>query len=199
MGPIKKRQGANLPHWTAEGATYFVTFRLGDSLPESVLENYREERQRLLAAAKTNTSSPPTAEDLLRIEALFSERIEKYLDTGAGACWMNRPNVADVVQSALLFFHETRYVLPAWAVMPNHVHVVVRPLEGFELRDILHSWKSFTSKEVNKLIGRTGNLWQAESWDHIVRDEDDFYRCVQYTLANPRQAGLREWRWVGRS
>jgi len=83
--------------------------------------------------------------------------------------------------------------------MPNHVHAVVRPLDGFKLHDILHSWKSFMSKEVNKLVGRAGNLWQAESWDHVVRDEDDFYRCVQYTLANPRQAGLREWRWVGRS
>jgi len=80
-----------------------------------------------------------TPEAIAREHDLFAEKIEKYLNSGAGACWMNMPPVADTVQKALLFFHGKRYWLDAWAVMPNHVHVVVEPCDEFELPAILHS------------------------------------------------------------
>ena len=81
--------------------------------------------------------------------------------------------------------------------MPNHVHAVLRPYDDFELSSILHSWKSFTSKQANKIIGRTGEFWQAESYDHLVRDAQDFHHCIRYTLDNPAAAGLHGWRWAG--
>ena len=105
--------------------------------------------------------------------------------------------VADVVQNSLLFFHGARYFLNAWAIMPNHVHAVVRPADGIGLSEVLHSWKSFTANAV--LVNRSGAFWQAESWDHLVRDELDFARCVEYTVGNPGSAGLRDWRWAGRN
>jgi len=110
---------------------------------------------------------------------------------------MQRDDVAGVVAGALLYFEGVRYRLAAWCVMPNHVHAVMQPLPGYELPGIVHSWKSFTAKEVNRLIGRTGQLWQPEPYDHLIRDEDDFQRQVAYVLANPVRAGLKNWKWVG--
>ena len=98
---------------------------------------------------------------------------------------------------ALAHFDGDRYDLLAWCIMPNHVHAVLRPKAGHELPDILHSLKSFTSKKANKILNRTGEFWQAEYYDHLVRNEDDFRKQVEYTLENPAKAGLANWKWVG--
>jgi REP element-mobilizing transposase RayT len=110
---------------------------------------------------------------------------------------MRRDEVAAVVASALQYFEGKRYHLVAWCVMPNHVHAIVQPLAWIDLDGILHSWKSFSSKEANRLIGRSGQFWQPESYDHLIRDDNDFARQVEYVLANPLRAGLRNWKWVG--
>jgi REP element-mobilizing transposase RayT len=119
---------------------------------------------------------------------------------------MKDERVADKVRDALLHFDAVRYSLAAWCVMPNHVHVVVRPFGGItggtpvplsELSEILHSWKSFSAKEANKLLRRSGEFWQAESYDHLIRNEADFRHAVKYVLDNPIKAGLKNWRWVG--
>ena len=120
---------------------------------------------------------------------------------------MNDDRVAAVVANALLHFNGSRYSLAAWCVMPNHVHVVVQPFAGntggrpvplAELPDILHSWKSFTAKEANKLLRRSGEFWQTESYDHLIRNEADFRHAVRYVLDNPIKAGIKNWKWVGR-
>ncbi len=80
--------------------------------------------------------------------------------------------------------------------MPNHVHVVFQPLAGHGLADILHSWKSFTAKKANRLLGRLGEFWQREYYDHLIRDGEEFQRIVRYVGENPRRAGLRNWPWV---
>lgn len=78
------------------------------------------------------------------------------------------------------------------------VHVVVHPRPGFELPRICHPWKSFTAKEINRLLGRSGEFWQPEPYDHLIRDEDDYRHAVEYVLANPAAAALMEWPWIGR-
>jgi len=81
--------------------------------------------------------------------------------------------------------------------MPNHVHAVVRPLPGHELADILHSWKSFTAKKINGVLGQEGQLWQEEYYDHLVRDEEELAAIISYVVSNPHRAGLRDWPWSG--
>lgn len=81
--------------------------------------------------------------------------------------------------------------------MPNHMYVVVQPSGGHDLSGILHSWKSFTAKEANRLLERTGEFWQKESYDRIVRAAGDLENTVRYVRENPRKAGLHNWRWVG--
>ena len=84
--------------------------------------------------------------------------------------------------------------------MPNHVHAVLRPLPGWTLSRILKSWKGYTAREANKLLQRTGEqFWQTESFDHLVRNDEDMYRCCNYTTTNPLNARLsarpEEWKW----
>lgn len=196
LAPLSIRQGAYLPHWTQQGATYAVNFRLSDSLPAEVLKQWLAEREDIEKTARQMGHELSDA-DLDRLEQLHSEKVEKWLDAGHGACWLKDQRIARLVADALSHFDGQRYVLVAWCVMPNHVHVVFRPQAGHELPDILHSWKSFTSKEANKILKRSGEFWQAEYYDHLIRNENDFRKQVQYVLENPVKANLEGWKWVG--
>ena len=100
------------------------------------------------------------------------------------------PRIARVVESALLHFQGRRYGLHAWCVMPDHVHVLVTPFHGYGLERILHSWKSFTANEINRMLHRSGTVWQRESFDHLVRSPEAFERFLAYIEANPVTAGL---------
>ena len=193
---VQKRDGAYLPHWTAEGATYSVTFRLEDSLPKTVLEGFLREREEIVKRAG-KAGRDLTATEEKRLRELFSEKVERFLDAGHGECLLKDGRLAELVRDALAHFDGQRYDVLAWCVMPNHVHVIVRPRAGHELSDILHSWKSFTGNQINRLLERTGTLWQAESFDHLIRDAEDGERSVAYVLANPESAGLKDWKWCG--
>jgi valyl-tRNA synthetase len=193
---ILQRQGHCLPHWTKRGATYAVAFRLADSLPPEVVPAWRREREDIILRAKQQ-GRPLTVSEQIDLDHLYSTRIETFLDSGQGDCHLAKPEIASVVQDALWHFDNQRYDLIAWCIMPNHVHVIVRPLEGYDLPDILHSWKSFTAKQANKLLGATGSFWQDEYYDHLIRDEQDFNHHLTYLLQNPEKAGLQGWAWVG--
>ncbi len=157
-----------LPHWQVNEGTYFVTFRLIDSLPT----------------------------DLARIRG--GKRIENELDRGLGSAHLARQDIGDLVFNALRVFHRERYVLHSACVMPNHVHAVFRTVPGVRLRDVMHSWKGFTAHRANQMLGRQGTFWQRESYDRLIRDGREFERANDYVLANPEKAGLRDWKWVER-
>ncbi len=157
----------SLPHLKAEGGIYFVTFRLADSLPQTALEELRE--------------IPPEAR---------SKKIEHYLDAGHGECALSKPEIALMLVHALKTFDGERYVLHDWVVMPNHVHLVIEPRGAHSLSDILHSLKSYTATEANRILGRDGAFWQGESYDRLLRNQDEFDRCVQYVQQNPVKANL---------
>lgn len=80
-------------------------------------------------------------------------------DKGYGCCWLKIPEIAAIVEDNLLNFDGTRYRLLAWCVMPNHVHVMVDIEPGITLGEVCHSWRSYTAKKINKLLGRTGVVW----------------------------------------
>jgi REP element-mobilizing transposase RayT len=104
-----------------------------------------------------------------------------------------------VVIRSLKHFHQVRYDLIAYVVMPSHIHWLFRPLADWSatlrpdqspLAIIMHSVLSFTAHECNQLLGQTGAFWQGESYDHCVRDERELERIVQYIEMNPVKAGL---------
>jgi putative transposase len=163
-----------LPHFDSPETVQFVTFRLGDSLPKAVAQ--------ALAALPDN---------LLQTD--------QKLDAGLGACWLGRPDIAELVEAALLHFDGGRYRLLAWRVMPNHVHVVVEPGEDNPLDGLVHSWKSYTAHQANRALGRSGVFWHRDYFDRYIRDEGHLNRTIDYVENNPVKAGLAfkagEWRW----
>ena len=173
----------NLPHWRQEGVTYFVTFRLADSLPQAKLKQWLHERDAWLAL------HPKPWDEATRSEyhRQFTARIEKWLDAGHGSCVLAHKPVRDLVADALRHFDGSRYGLDAWVVMPNHVHTVLTPFPDHDLSRILHAWKSFTSHAIGKLLPDwQGPFWQKESFDHIVRGPDHLERFRMYIVRNPR-------------
>ncbi len=202
---VQSRSRGYLPHWEKSGSTYFVTFRLADSLPGFILRRWAFERKDIEARARAQNREL-TKYECERLAALFSERVDKYLDLGAGRRWLVMPDIAALVVSALKFMDGQRYALHAWCVMPNHVHVVVTPVRKFEnakgqLGSILHSWKSYTAKEANRILRRTGEFWCREYYDHLIRDGEEHSFYIGYTLNNPVKAGFckawDEWPWSG--
>jgi len=164
-----------LPHWEIEGATYFVTFRLADSLPDEVLRQIRFDREDIPATAAQNDRQSSETERRRLVE-LHTRQIERYLDTGAGACFLRSHAVAGTVADSLRRFHGTRYELFAWCIMPNHVHVIFRALGVATLAEILQSWKSFSAKEGNRILYRSGEFWQREYYGRLIRNEAEFLR-----------------------
>ena len=177
----------NLPHWQQEGATYFITFRLADSLPASVLQDALRERDEFLRQNERTLSHERKAE----FEEFYREKLEAELDKGHGASVLKDEANATIVEQALRHFDGDRYWLGRYVIMPNHVHLLVRPIMGHDLSGILHSWKTFTAREINKRTGQTGQLWQHESFDHLVREEHELDKFSSYIAENPKQAGLR--------
>ena len=176
----------NLPHWRQDGATYFVTFRLADALPAKCVR----EIARAKRVWEREHPEPRTEEDWRDYARLITRQEEQWLDRGHGECWLAQPENANRVVTALTKFDSQRLHLGAYAVMPNHVHVIVRPLPGHELEGITKSWKGYTAREINEAVSRRGPFWQEESYDSIVRDAEHLYRVIRYIGDNPKKAGL---------
>lgn len=192
---VVKKQGSHLPHWTADGATYHVVFRLADAVAVDVQEQWKQEREEL---ERKHADGKLSNLQRVELKRLHSNKVSGYLDSGYGSCLLRDTGNAELVQKALLHFAGNRYELLAHAVMPNHVHVVVRPNEGHELSEIVHSWKRFTAREINKKLGKSGEVWRSEYYDRIIRDEKEFETTVKYVLENPEKANLTNWPFVGR-
>ena len=197
-----------LPHVKREGASYFVTFRLADSLPRQMLLEFESEKAQRLqrvyaqqeAATKARQSAARITQSIEQIERDFRRRLERFLDTGYGTCWLAHAEIAEIVARAMRFFEGKRYRLDAWTVMPNHVHAVLWPTTNESLGAIVQSWKRYAAREANKILSRTGQaFWQPESFDHWVRDDEEHARCCRYVIFNPVKAGLcatpERWRW----
>lgn len=176
----------NLPHWEQPGCTYFLTFRLADSLPQSRLKELGEERETWLELHPKPWDGGTAAE----YEDRFGRRIQEWLDAGYGSCALSRQPIQDLVVQALRFFEGQSYLLGDFVLMPNHVHVLVTPQVGFSLSSIVHSWKSYTATQANKILSQTGSFWMDENFDHIVRSEAQLRHFQDYIGQNPIKAKL---------
>src|SRR5947209_16684953 len=108
-----------LPHLKKEGAVYFVTGRLADSLPAVEIVRLKHERAAILEQARA-AKSPLTWHEEEQLLAWYCDKVEALLDAGRGACWLSQAGIADLVANAMKHFNGQRYELRAWVVMPNH-------------------------------------------------------------------------------
>ena len=79
--------------------------------------------------------------------------------------------------------------------MPNHAHAIVHA--DAELSDVVGAWKSISARELRGLLGVEAPVWQRESFDHLIRNEDKARETTRYVLDNPAKAGMRDWPHVG--
>ncbi len=179
-----------LPHIHQQNAWYFITFRLVDALPKEKIEQIIKEREVWLAKHKDRLDNL-TEEEKKEYYRLFSERIENWLNAGYGSCILRDEKIAKIVAEALLYFNGKRYELAEWVIMPNHVHMLIKPLAECNLSEILHSLKSYTAHKINELTGNKGQVWMHESYDHVVRNERAFEAIRNYIRQNPEKAGIK--------
>jgi putative transposase len=175
-----------LPHRLPPGEAIFLTFRLADTLPRQVVAQLHEE-----AALLTNRADI-TPEQLYAERKRHFGRFDRTLDNADfGPTWLRQPDIAALVVQSLHYFDGGRgYDLLGYCLMPNHLHMVVLLLpEAPPLIKTLQRLKSYTATQANKLLGRTGAFWQAESYDHVVRN-GELERIISYVLENPVKAGL---------
>ncbi len=108
----------------------------------------------------------------------------------------------DVVMSAIRYWDGLRIELDAAVVMPDHAHLIVRVLDGLPLGAILKSIKGFSARAINRSLIRQGSLWLDESFDHIIRHEQEWDEKVAYIRNNPIKKGIVEswqdypWLWI---
>jgi putative DNA methylase len=179
------------PHFDGEFVTQHVCFHLFDSLPQSILVQLREELSSSHAGGVAGGATDKNRE--------WRKLIHEFLDSGYGSCLLRDERVAKIIEDSLLHFDGDRYALHAWCVMPNHVHTLFTPHGGYKMSTIVHSWKSFTAHECNKVLGRAGRFWQREPFDRYVRNKRHFRNALAYIEANPVKAGLcdkpEDWPW----
>lgn len=188
-------QHGRLPHWYQPGITYFLTFRTADSVPKAVMDDWQGRRRawlRALGFPESATAADLPAEVRREYHRVFSAEFLDYLDRGYGECVLKRPELAKVVLDSLLYFDGDRYDLAEAVVMPNHVHALVGLRGATEVQAQCESWKHYTAVQINRRLGRRGEFWQVESFDHAVRTPEAFGRFRRYIADNPDRAGLRE-------
>jgi len=207
----------NLPHLQPLGGTLFITCCLAGSLPQSTLEWYEREKANLVRQS-VNLKGSERAERELKLQRRWFARIEGALHKAeTGPLCLKDPQVAKLVNDALHFHDGKMYRLDAFCIMPNHVHLIVMPLEFrkkeadaseqdlnsrriidpeyYSISRITHSFKGYTASECNRILKRKGEFWLHESYDHAIRDSQGWERVLAYVINNPVKAQLvQEWR-----
>ena len=198
----------NLPHWYVPGAVHFVTYRLAGTIPQAVLRKLRNERQRSIEA--NDSDLPDAGRTREMAHKRFFAQYDAHLDSHTDADHLSNPRIAALIRESLYYLNGDKYYLIAFSVMPSHVHAAFQPIDPHEIGDaecwhsdeipdskgplssIMHSLKSYTAHEANKILKRTGQFWQHESYDHWVRDDEELQRVVDYIATNPVKANLAD-------
>lgn len=179
----------DLRHWQQVGTTYFVTFRLADSLPTKMLRDLEKER----AQSQQNHPPPLSSEDEAEYHKRFSVKLDHWLDEGHEKCILQEASYRKIIEEALHFFEGPRYELLANVIMPNHVHTSFSLYPHCSLEKVLFTWKRFTSGEIHKKLGIHGqSFWQHDYFDRLIRDDENLNNVIRYIRKNPMKTHLPE-------
>jgi REP element-mobilizing transposase RayT len=188
----------HLPHYQPPGATLFVTFRLYGSLPADVVETLRAKGQR--NERILNTLSPEERRHRAYDEQMrMFGRWEAALDAAQESPrWLADDRIARMMVESIRWRDGKVYELLAFCIMPNHVHMVFSTDNPLPV--VMQSLKGYTSRQANQILNRKGKFWQDESYDHVIRNEEELERILKYVVNNPVKAGLvdapEQWPWT---
>ncbi len=190
----------NLPHWLQRGATYFVTFRLADSIPRALLEQWIHERTQWLKARgitdqmerreRENEYGKVDLKQRRNFERQNHRRLLIELDQCHGCCLFKNAEARHILQAALLHYDRKYYYSGDFVIMPNHVHWIIQPLGEYKLWKSMQSIKRFVSTQLRPLKPHEGRLWQNETYDHLIRNYTELTRIRKYIADNPMKANL---------
>jgi len=225
--PYKQFYRRKLPHIQPPNATFFVTFRLAGSVPKSELAQWKQEKRWLEGECRRLTGADESPLEIdqqqrARLQEFHRSWFVKFEEIlhkeETGPVWMKDPLVADLIQESLHYRDGKVFRLDSYSIMSNHVHTVFKPFLNdrslrvvagsrplmYESADstlgvIMKSLKGYTAREANRILGRKGAFWEAESYDHVIKKDSEYERVVKYVLNNPVKAGLvknwRDWKW----
>jgi putative transposase len=232
---FKGRYRRDLPHIQPPGATFFITTRLAGSLPQSVLLRLAQHAAAVKAKGSVAGASDTEADRRERERFWFREYERLLHEAGSGPRWLVDERIAAILAEAMHYQDGKQYRLDAFCIMPNHLHLVLRPqprteipsgvvlredgegnagylqrledgsvrfvkVEYYALAAIMHRIKRRSAREGNKILNRRGELWEHESYDHYIRDLEEWQRTIDYVVSNPVKAGLvahsKDWKWT---
>lgn len=173
----------NLPHWVQDSKIYFVTFRMGDSLPPHVLQEYEDYCAYQQQVIESNGGLP---EDWTQFEIEKHNRILRYLDAGYGSCVLKNPEVRKVVEQSLSYINGRQCTIHDYVIMPNHVHLLVEVKGNNHVTELIGNVKKYTARVINAMLNRSGKFWQHEIHDRIVRNERHYWYSARYIAYNPK-------------
>lgn len=169
---------SNLPHWTQGDAVQFITFRLADSLPQCKLHEYRNLRKEIFLERNKEKKH--------HYSQLMIVMIDRWLDQGYGKAQLQNARIRKIVSDALHFWDNERYLLLAYVIMPNHIHILLIPSKDDDMYRTFQSLKRYTSRKINKLLELSGSFWENDMFDRMPRDFNEYNRYIDYIIANPQ-------------
>jgi len=178
----------NLPHLHPSQGIFFITYRLKDSLPKEIIERLHDEYKN----DKETIIIQPNQHSYF---IAFDEYLDKY---ESPKNYLSISEIAEINKQAIHHYDSKYYQLICYCIMSNHIHLVIELTEEApDLSKIMHSIKRYTAKESNTLLSREGAFWAEESYDHLIRSDNELRNTVSYVVNNPVKAGLvKEWdRW----
>ncbi len=185
-----------LPHYQEPGQIISLTWRLEGDLPQQIRTTLKELKLQMVkmkASPKGAISSDlyqKYSDTITRYDAQLGRHRSAGLD-------LSKPEIASIITTAFHFYDARLYDLHAFCVMPNHVHLLVRPLPQANgdfalLSDIVCRIKSYTAKQIIASGIQTKTVWRADYFDRFIRHQKDYYLAVEYILNNPLKAELAE-------
>jgi putative transposase len=185
----------HLPHKQLTDCVLFITWRLAFTLPESVLQKIAMNKSNYLNSIKdfTPQEKKNAGEDYKNSQfEYFDDWIDKF---NGGKHNISLEPYLSIITDTIKHDESKKYTVSAYCIMPNHAHLIIKPLYKSEniyyaISEITEFLKSISAHKLNKALSLKGQLWQHESYDRVIRDEDEYKKTVEYVLMNPVKAGL---------
>ncbi|PRZ01043.1 transposase IS200 family protein [Marinilabilia salmonicolor] len=211
---MKKEQYRHrLPHFHTPGQDFFITWSLKNAIPAHAFEKYSLQ----LESAKTKIEQARKKEgEVSKIDYLKKQynqirrkklkTFHEFLDAQRKSeVDLSKKVYTDLIKESLFYWEKNKISNFAFSIMPNHIHWVIgvnttdMTNQTVYLQDVLSSVKKYTASRINLRENRNGRLWQKESFDTTIRDQNHLKNAIVYTLNNPVKAGLcKHWaNWPG--
>lgn len=193
-----------LPHYQPNRGIFFITFRLDFPIPSEHVTALSHYREVLNASLERNRDNSALIDD--NSKRLFAYIDDSYNHLESEISLISPNTIAQVLRELLLSFRDELYYLYAFTIMPNHVHILLKPniINGgsVPVANIIRRIKGASARKINLILRREGTLWFREYYDRCARNQQELINIVEYIRQNPVKAKLVntpelwEWTWI---